>query len=79
MRRRQSVIGGVWYMDGKRRRRQRGGMFLIGALAAPILGTLGGVVVKKLFGGKKRQGRVRYVQRQSIVKTKSYTKMDILL
>ena len=36
-------------------------MFPIRALAVPILRTLGGVVVKKLFGGKKRPRRVRYV------------------
>ena len=59
MRRRQSVRGSLWYMGGKRR--QRGGMLPIRALAVPILGTLGGVVVKIIFGGKKRWRRVRYV------------------
>ena len=33
---------------------QIGGLFPVGALAAPILGTLGGTVIKKLFGGKRR-------------------------
>ena len=47
-------------MDGKRKRRQRGEMFPIGALAAPILGTLGGAIIKKLFGGRRRK-RVQYV------------------
>ena len=61
MRRRQSVRRGLWYMGGKRWWKQRGGMFPIGALATPILGTLGGVVVKKLFGGKTRWKCVRYV------------------
>ena len=31
----------------------------IETLAASILGTLGGVVLKKLFGGRKRRRRVR--------------------
>ena len=61
MRRCQSVRGSVWYIGGKRKCRQRGGMFPIWALAEPILGTLGGVVVKKLFGSRKRWRRVQYV------------------
>ena len=36
---------------------QIGGLFSVGALAAPILGTLGGAVIKKLFGGKRRRRR----------------------
>ena len=40
-------------MGGKKKRRQRGKMFPLGAVAAPILGTLDGVVVKKLFGGRR--------------------------
>ena len=36
---------------------QIGGLFPVGALAAPILGTLGGAVIKKLFGGKRRRRR----------------------
>ena len=62
MRRRQSVRRGVWYMGSRRKRRkQTGGLFPVGALAAPILGTLGGVVIKKLFGGKRRRRRRQYV------------------
>ena len=54
MRRRQSVRGGVWCMGGRRKiRRQTGRVFPIGALAALILGTLGSVVIKKLFGSKR--------------------------
>ena len=40
---------------------QIGGLFPVGALAAPILGTLGGAVIKKLFGGKRRRRRRWYV------------------
>ena len=48
-------------------------MFPLGALAAPILATLDGVVVKKLFGSRRIWKHV-YVYRKSIVKMKSYTK-----
>ena len=45
----------TWYMGVKRKkRRQRVRMFPIGALAATILGTLGGVALKKLFGDRRR-------------------------
>ena len=41
-------------MGGRRKiRRQTGRVFPIGALAALILGTLGSVVIKKLFGSKR--------------------------
>ena len=75
MRRPQSVRGSLWYIGGKRKkRRQRGEMFSIRALTAPILGTLDRVVVKKLFGSRRRRRRWgQYVQRRNIVKTKSYT------
>ena len=47
-----------WYMGVKRKkRRQRVRMFPIGALAATILGTLGGVALKKLFGDRRRRRR----------------------
>ena len=39
----QSVKRGIWYIGG-RRKRQRGGAFPVAALAAPILGYLGGIV-----------------------------------
>ena len=57
----------------RKRRKQTGGLFPVGALATSILGTLGGAVIKKLFGGKRRRRQRQYVQRQSIVRTKSYT------
>ena len=57
----QSVRRGVWYIGGRQnRRRQRGGFLPIGPLAAPILGSLDGVVIKKIFGGKRRRRR-RYI------------------
>ena len=60
----QSVRQGVWYIGYIRgrqnRRRQRGGFLPIDAFAAPKLGSLGGVVIKKIFGGKRRRRR-RYV------------------
>ena len=49
---------GVWYIGGRRNRsKQRVGFLPIGALAAPILGLLGGVVIKKISGGKRHRGR----------------------
>ena len=58
MRRRQSIRLGIWYMGGKRKRhKQTGGLFSVGALAESILGTLGGVVIKKIFGGKRQRRR----------------------
>ena len=57
----QSVRRVVWYIGGRQnRRRQRGRFLPIGALAAPILGSLSGVVIKKIFGGKRRRRR-RYI------------------
>ena len=45
-------------MGGKRKRhKQTGGLFSVGALAESILGTLGGVVIKKIFGGKRQRRR----------------------
>lgn len=56
--RKQAVKRGVWYISGRRkRRRQTGGFFFVGALAAPVLGTLRGVVIKKIFGDKIRRRR----------------------
>ena len=42
----QSVKRGIWYIGG-RRKRQRGGAFLVAVLAAPILGYLGSIVFLK--------------------------------
>ena len=58
MRRCQSVRGYAWYMGGKTKHRQRGGMFPFEALAVTISGTLGGVVAKKLFGSRRRQKHI---------------------
>ena len=64
----QSVRRGVWYIGGRRKRRkQTRGLFPVGALAAPIQGKLD-VVIKKLFGGKRRRSQRQYVQRQSIAR-----------
>ena len=52
----QSVKRGIWYIGG-RRKRQRGDVFPLAALAAPILGNLGSIGLKKIFGGKIRQRR----------------------
>ena len=44
----QAVRRSVWYIGARRKRRiQTGGCFPVGGLAAPVLGTLGGVVIKK--------------------------------
>ena len=57
----QAVRRGVWYIGARRKRRiQAGVCFPVGGLAAPVLGALGGVVIKKQFGGTKRRSR-RYV------------------
>ena len=50
--------GYAWYMGGKTKHRQRGGMFPFEALAVAISGTLGGVVAKKLFGSRRRQKHI---------------------
>ena len=41
----QSVERGIWYIGG-RLKRKRGGTFPLAALVAPILGNLGGIVLK---------------------------------
>ena len=54
MRRHQSIRGGAWYMDDRKKNvDKQEELFPIGVLAALILGTLGGVVIIKLFGGKR--------------------------
>ena len=63
MRRSQSVRGGVWYMGGRkiRRQKQTGGFFPLAAVAGPLLGAVGGEVMKKIFVGRRRRKRVKYV------------------
>ena len=39
----QSVKRGIWYIS-KKRKKQKGGTFPLAAVAAPILGNLGGIV-----------------------------------
>ena len=57
----QSVRQGFWNIGGRRNRhRQRGGFLPIIALATPILGSLSGVVIKTILGGKRPRCR-RYV------------------
>ena len=43
---RQSVKRGIWNICGKRKR-ERGDAFPLAALAAPILGNIAGVLIKK--------------------------------
>ena len=54
----QSVKKGIWYISG-RRKSLRGGAFPLAAQAAPILGNLGGIALKKIYGGKTRRPRRR--------------------
>ena len=59
----QSVKKGVWYIGGKRKRKQRGKRFPIGlvaSLAAPVLGAVAKPIFKKIFGvGKRPCRRIR--------------------
>ena len=56
----QSVRRSIWYIGGKRkRRRQKDGAFPIAALAVPILGSIGSIAIKTLFGGKRKRRRCR--------------------
>ena len=56
----QSVRRGIWYIGSARKRhRQKGGAFPIAALAAPILGSIGSIAIKTLFGGKRKRRRCR--------------------
>lgn len=54
--RKYSIQRGIWYIGG-RRKKQRAGVYLLAALAAPILGGLGGIVLKNIFGAKIRRRR----------------------
>ena len=54
----QSVRRGICYIGSTRKRhRQKGSAFPIAALAAPILGSIGSIAIKKLFGGKRKRIR----------------------
>ena len=50
----QLVKRRFWYLGG-RRKRQRGRAFPLAVLVAPILGNLGGIILKKIFRGKLRR------------------------
>ena len=54
--RKYSIQRGIWYIGG-RRKKQRADVYLLAALAAPILGGLGGIVLKNIFGAKIRRRR----------------------
>ena len=45
----------------KRRVRQGVGMFPFGTIAGPILGAITQPLLKKIFGGKRKCKRARYV------------------
>lgn len=52
--RKLSVNRGVWYIGGRKKRRQRGGFFLFAVLAAPILGNFATPILKEIIrGGRK--------------------------
>ena len=57
--RKKSVKRGVWYMGGRKKRRQKGGAFPFVVLAAPTLGNLGGIILKILIGGGRRKQKYR--------------------
>ena len=63
MRGKQSVRKGVWYVGGRRRRyskRQRGGAIPFGHItstAAPFLGEVAKLLLKKNLGGRSRRRR----------------------
>ena len=51
----QSVRCSIWYIGGKRkRRRQKGDAFPIAALATPILGSVGSIVIKEYLAVKEK-------------------------
>ena len=53
--RKLSVNRGVWYIGGRKKRRQRGGFFLFAVLAAPILGNFATPIFKEIIrGGRKK-------------------------
>lgn len=45
----------IWYIDGRAKRRQRGGFFPFAALKAPIIGNLALLILEKIIGeGRKK-------------------------
>ena len=50
-------------MGGRKRwrKKQTGEFFPLAAVAGPLLGAVGGEVMKKLFGGRRKRKRVKYV------------------
>ena len=66
-RRPQSVRGSVWYAGGRKKKRQKqtGGFFPLAAVAGPLLGDLGGVVMRKIFGARRKRKHVKYVLGQN--------------
>lgn len=60
----QSVRQGFWYIGGGQNRHiQRGGFLPIGALAAPILGSLVGVVITKYLGKERIDVEFMYINK----------------
>ena len=56
----QSVKKGIWYIGGKKRKKQKGGAIpigLIASLAGPILGEIAKPIFKNIVGGKIRKRR----------------------
>ena len=65
MNRRELIRRGVWYIDGRRKRRRQKDGFLpivpiLGLLAGPALGAIAGPVIKKIFGAKRQRRRRWY-------------------
>ena len=61
----QSVKKGVWYIGGKKRKKQKSGAIpigLIASLAGPILGEIAKPIFKKIVGGKIRKRRRRSIK-----------------
>ena len=53
--RKLSVNQGVWYIGGRKKKRQSGGFFPFAVLAAPILGNFAAPILKGIIGeGRKK-------------------------
>ena len=53
--RKLSVNQGVWYIGGRKKKRQRGGFFPFAVLAAPILGNFVAPILKGIIGGGRKK------------------------